>query len=143
MAVFTVPLLLFNDLSSCHITALTLLRIILLKAHGGKHACPFCEGTSTLAAGIARTFGSLKRRLFAFDANGSKLKDAQHFANVIHPCLLHFNDERLIIDVIPPPPLHLLIGGTNAIMSVIIQLKGTTALLASLFGQRPQRADVL
>ena len=115
------------------VTAKAFKRFILLEAHGGKHACPFCEGTSTLAAGIARTFGSLKKRLFAFDANGSKLKDAQHFANVIHPCLLHYNDERLVIDVIPPPPLHLLIGGTNAIMSVIIQLKGTTPYFGPLY----------
>ena len=60
----------------------------------------------------------------AFTENGSKLKDAQRYADVINPCLVRQNESRLIIHAITPPPLHLLIVGTNTIMSEIIQLKG-------------------
>ena len=60
----------------------------------------------------------------AFTENGSKLKDAQRYANVINPCLVRQYESRLIIHAIPPPPPHLLNGGTNTIMSEIIQHKG-------------------
>ena len=53
------------------------------------------------------------------------MNQAKNYFNVIHPCLLKEKSDALVIDVLPPLPLHLLIGATNAIMGVIIKLKGT------------------
>ena len=95
-----------------------------LQAHGGKHSCPYCEGQSTLECGKMRTFGLLKQRYNAFVDAGSALKKAQLFANVIHPALLHYPDHELVLYAIPPPPLHMMIGGADAILSVIVKIKG-------------------
>ena len=98
--------------------------IAIFKGYGAKFACAFCEGVSTLTSGNLRTFGLLKQRYRDFVAAGSKLKDAQFFFNVIHPCLLPYEDHQTVISQIPPPPLHMLIGATNSIMNFIINIKG-------------------
>ena len=72
-----------------------------------------------------RTFGLLKKQLAAFTSNGSRLATAQNYANVIKPCLLQHEDHEFVIHKLPPPPLHMMIGGTDVIMSVIIKLKGS------------------
>ena len=71
-----------------------------------------------------RSFGLLKQRYHAFVANGAKLKSAKNYANVINPSLFKYDDSDLVLFKVPPPPLHLLIGGVDVIMSLIIQLKG-------------------
>ena len=71
-----------------------------------------------------RTFGLLRQRLAEFVSAGAKLKDAKKFFNVVRKCLLIFGDRVLVLFILPPPPLHLLLGATNTIMDVIIQIKG-------------------
>ena len=100
----------------------------VFKAHGGRFACAFCEGLSTLCSGRLRTFGLLKQRYAEFVKAGSKLKNAQHFYNVIHSCLLPYADHLPVISQIPPPSLHLMIGAAGAIMNFIVKVKGTFAL---------------
>ena len=96
----------------------------MIKGHGGRFACYACEGPCTFQCGQMRPSGLLKQRLAQFLQNGGKLKDAKQFANVIKRCLLEFPEDAVILFLIPPPPLHLLMGATNAIMWVIIQIKG-------------------
>ena len=100
--------------------------MLTAQGHGGRYACPYCEGVSSLVGGVSRTFCRLKRRFAEFVADGSKIKNAKHHANVINECLLGHN-VGLVILAIPPPPLHMLMGGTNAIMNVIIQVKGNNS----------------
>ena len=111
--------------------------LMLLKGHGGRHACPYCEGIKSLVCGRMRTFGLLKQRYQAYVANGSKLKSAKNFANVINPSLFQYEDSDLVLFKVPPPPLHLLIGGVDVIMSLIIQLKGKkiSAIFSYFYGQ--------
>ena len=91
------------------------------QAHGGRHACAYCEGLSTFNLGRMRTFGLLRQRLAEFLAAGGRLKDAKNFYNVVRECLLIFGDSVLVLFVLPPPPLHLRLGATNIIMAVIIR----------------------
>ena len=55
-------------------------------------------------------------------------KMPKNHANVMHKCLLGQNMGPVLY-MIPPPPLHMLMGGTNAIMNIIIQIKGNTFLI--------------
>ena len=55
------------------------------------------------------------------------MKDMQHYKNVIKTNLLPgFNPDDLILDVIPPPELHCLMGVVNKVKKTIfiVKLKG-------------------
>ena len=49
-------------------------------------------------------------------ANGSKAKDAMHYDNVINWPLLTGPDDKLVLDMFPPPQLHLMIRIVNHIL---------------------------
>ena len=46
---------------------------------------------------------------------GSILAKAKHTGNVVHPPILSGADDILILDILPPPELHLLLGVVNHI----------------------------
>ena len=71
-----------------------------------------------------RTFGSLKARYQDFLAAGGQLRKASKFANVIHPSLIIEADDKLVLDQLPPPELHLMMGGVNCHMNLLIKMKG-------------------
>ena len=56
--------------------------------------------------GDLRTFGGLDMNYSAYKENGSK--NMKNFKNVIKPSLLKESDDTLVLDVVPPPELHLL-----------------------------------
>lgn len=45
--------------------------------------------------------------------NGSVKKNMKNFKNCIHPPMFHSGKDQLILDVMPPPELHLLMGGVD------------------------------
>ena len=45
----------------------------------------------------------------------------QEFANVINTPLIKMNPDQEIIDAVPPPELHLLMGSTNANLELLRQ----------------------
>ena len=63
----------------------------------------------------------------AAGANPARMKE---FANVIQPCLTIAHPETLVINVHPPPELHLLIGVVNHLVKLCISVDiGTLNLL--------------
>ena len=75
-----------------------------------------------MKCGAMRTFGLLRKRYQQFLAAGGKLADASKHANVIHLCLIDEADAKRVIDVLPPPELHLLMGVTNALIDLLIKI---------------------
>jgi hypothetical protein len=71
-----------------------------------------------------RTIGLLALRYKQFIESGGKKKDANKHANVIHPCLIKEDPSKLILDQLPPPELHLLIGVVNKLMDLLIAQVG-------------------
>ena len=96
--------------------------MIGISSHGSKYACTFFDGPSTLQSGQLRTFGHLAQKYNAYvdsGANPAKMKD---FSNVIESSLTIADPETLVIDVHPPPELHLLIGVVNHLIKLCINV---------------------
>jgi len=114
-----------TDLNSlkCYLACdLKLLKIILgLSAHGGMHSCLYCEGKLN-ERGELRTFGSLRENYCSYIDTGAKEKNMKDHKNVINPVLLNEPDEKLVLEVVPIPELHLLMNVvTNTVNIMKVQ----------------------
>ena len=67
--------------------------------------------------GEMRTTSNLKRQLEAWTLAGGNPSSAKYFGNVVHMSLISADDDAHVIDFLPPPELHLLIGGVNTTYS--------------------------
>lgn len=76
------------------------------QSHGGKFACCYCEGTIE-NEDTMRTFGNMSAWYRKYEEDNKPEKDMKHYKNVISPCLLDEPSDKLVIDAIPPPELHL------------------------------------
>ena len=86
----------------------------------GKCCCYYCRvrGPLTGQEEVVElyTIGMLREHNRQFVANGSKLKDAQLYDNMIHAPLLTGPDFMLVLDQFLPPQLHLLLRSVNHIV---------------------------
>ena len=57
--------------------------------------------------GVWRTFGRLKMWVQKYEEDGSPRAKMQEYKNVINKCLLEEEEDVFVIDVVPPPELHL------------------------------------
>lgn len=100
-------------------TDLKLCNLLLgLQAHGATHPCCWCNSTkgNLHLEGTSRTLANLNENFWGWLDDGRKLVKAKHFDNVVHPPLLkHADHTTPILQLIPPPELHLLLGPTNTI----------------------------
>ena len=116
----------YLDLFDCpHILVgdLKIINMLLgLSSHGGKHACPFCEGTCSLESGSLRDFASLHSWCSKYQELGSNKKQMHKFKNVINECIIDQEASEKVLHVIPPPELHILMGIVNHIVK---HLEGT------------------
>ena len=88
-----------------------------LQAHSSSHPCSWrsIDFTNLKKAGALRTLGSFKESYKSFLSAGSILAKAKHTGNFFHPPILSGADDTLILDILPPPELHLLLGIVNHI----------------------------
>ena len=93
-----------------------------VSSHGGKFACAFCDGLSTLQSGRLRTFCHLAKKYKDYMAAGANPARMKEFCNVIQPCLTVASPEMLVIDVHPLPELHMLIGVVNHLVKLCINV---------------------
>ena len=89
-----------------------------LQAHSSSHPCYWCsiDFTNQEKAGALRILGSLRESYKSFLSAGSILAKAKHTGNVVHLPILSGADDTLILDIFPPPELHLLLGVVNHIV---------------------------
>ena len=60
--------------------------------------------------GLARTLESLRQAFTAWVNSRTRQEKAKHYGNVIHMPILSGDPDTLVIDILPPPELHLLLG---------------------------------
>lgn len=98
-------------------TDLKLANILVgIQSHGAQHPCCYCESTSSVwESAQARTLGTVRNNYLDWYKKGSKPQEAKAFKNCIHLPLINGPDNASIIDLVPPPELHLLMGPFNHI----------------------------
>ena len=86
-----------------------------IQSHGASHPCCYCETTNgSWEPAALRTLENIICNYKNWKKNGSKPSEARNFKNCVNSPLLQRNASTdCIIDLIPPPELHLLIGCFN------------------------------
>ena len=90
-----------------------------ISGHSGKFSCIYCEGEMRLEPGKLRIFGSIIQHCQDYVDAGSPVSRMQNFKNCINMPLLDFNKDSLVEEEVPPPELHLMMGGCNVKLEVI------------------------
>ena len=70
-----------------------------------------------LDKGEPRTFGSLKAQLEEWTQAGGVKAAAKDYGNVVNMSLVSADVDVPVIDILPPPELHLLLGAVNTLYS--------------------------
>ena len=92
---------------------LKLLNLVLgLQSSSSKHPCPYCQTDNLKIIDEERTIKNIKDNADNFNENGGKSKNAKLFKNCISYPLLPEEDNS-VIDLCPPPELHLLLGSVK------------------------------
>ena len=98
-----------------------LINILLgLQNHSCTHPCCYCDidKDNLDKKGTQRTFASLVDLFYDYRDANAKKEDAAKYGNVIHVPLIEAIDGNTpVIEIIPPPELHLLLGPTNKMYS--------------------------
>lgn len=106
-----------NDLKVMTIaTDLKMANIITgVMAHSSHYPCTWCTASKDLLSkcGSYRTVGSCRENSDAFKNSGSKKINAKNFYSHVYQPIFTGNPETEIIDIIPPPELHLMLGVVN------------------------------
>ncbi|XP_055605671.1 uncharacterized protein LOC129753848 [Uranotaenia lowii] len=87
--------------------------IIGIMAHSSKNPCPYCEALKSelgVANGTARTKGSINE-----NCTRKKKLNGKNFASCVNAPLVSGSDEDKIVNLCPPPPLHITLGIINTI----------------------------
>ena len=69
--------------------------------------------------GERSTLQSIENAFQSWTDAGSKMKDAKKHGNVVHPPLLSGEPDQQVIEILPPPELHLMLGAVNTMFSGI------------------------
>lgn len=109
------PFTIATDLKLCNI-------LLGMMAHGSSHPCCWCTATKghLLQCGETRTLSNLTESFFSWMEDGRRPLRAKHFDNVIHPPLIRHVDQKTpVLQIIPPPELHLLTGPVNTLYNAL------------------------
>lgn len=105
-------------------TDLKLANILIgIMGHSSIHPCTWCiaEKSNLHERAELRTIGNISDSFAAWQAAKSKQKDAKQYNNCIHLPVFAGDSNKLILDIIPPPELHLLLGVVNTIFNHMLQ----------------------
>lgn len=103
-------------------TDLKLANILLgLMSHSSTHPCTWCDQKKTdlHSKGTLRTLGNIREKFWNWHSSNGTTSNAKLYGNVVHLPILQGADDTLVVDVLPPPELHLLLGPMNTIYKVI------------------------
>lgn len=91
------------------------------------YACTVHKKDLCTTSGQPRTLGSIKHFTEQWLASGGKEKNAKDYFNCINRPLLFGNDCTKVLDVCPPPSLHLLLGLMNSAYDNLAKTSPTVA----------------
>ena len=72
--------------------------------------------------GESRSLASLKKLLSEWREAGAVHADAKFFGNVVNDPLIGTDDDAPLIDTLPPPELHLMLGVVNTLYAGICHM---------------------
>lgn len=108
----TVDFTIATDLKLCNI-------LLGIMSHGALHPCCWCNvhKSELRHKGEERTLRSLKQNFWQWNEEGERRREkAKNYNNVVHPSLIKRIDlSTKVLEVVPPPELHLFLGPVNAI----------------------------
>lgn len=101
-----------------------------IMSHSSMYPCTWCDAAQHQLgeAAVLRTIGSIIDNYNKWKDAGAVKDNAKHFMNCIHEPLLKGDQDTLILDIIPPPELHLLIGVVNTLFERMQKDFNDTAL---------------
>lgn len=105
-------------------TDLKLANILLgIMNHASNHPCTWCNAKKghLNECGEYRTLKECAENYTAWQAAGGKKIDAKNFENCVNRPVLERIENDNVIDYIPPPELHLLIGVVNRLYDHILE----------------------
>lgn len=94
-----------------------------LMPHSSCFPCTWCTANKNDLdkCGELRTIGGIKNNFTLWQQNGGVKQKAKNFLNCINPPIFTPADDSVcILDIIPPPELHLLIGVVNTLYNHMI-----------------------
>lgn len=106
-------LLRINYFSSTIATDLKLATILtVIMSHSSSRACTWCEAhkNSLHYLEAYRTVYSCQQNFSSWQNGGSNKKAANNYNNCTSSLILSGNEDALMIDIFPPPELHLMLG---------------------------------
>lgn len=88
-----------------------------LMSNSSAHPCTWCNAPqkNLINSGNYRTINDCRAKCEKWRSEGGLRKSAKLFDNCIHPPLFNAEENKRIIDIIPPPELHLLLGAVNTL----------------------------
>ena len=96
-----------------------------IQNHASKHPCVWCEGIAPFETPAkSRTLGGIINQVENFNKEGGNLDRSKNFMNCIKKPLLYGPNDMEILDIIPPPELHLMLGIINKIFDSLNKLWG-------------------
>lgn len=104
---------------------LKLINILLgLMSHSSFHPCRWCDANrnNLHKQEISRSIFNITEKLQYWQKNGSNLSNAKLYGNCVNePIITNCDVNQSIIEIIPPPELHLLLGSVNTIYNSLLQ----------------------
>lgn len=91
--------------------------------HSCLYPCTFCLANKNKLRDRAqlRTIGSTLENYSNWKASGAKKNDAKSFGNCIQKPVFTGDSNQVILDIIPPPELHLMLGVVNIIFERMLK----------------------
>ena len=88
-----------------------------LNAHSSCHPCAWCdvEKGKLSCRGQLRTLRTISESFWSWHREGADPKLARNYSNCVHLLIIKDDDENAIVNFIPPPELHLMMGAVNSI----------------------------
>ena len=120
-------LLKLNKIECTVATDLKMANILIgIMSHSSKYPCKWCTTFSDELhkCGEMRTIRKCIKQFNDWQNNGGKKDKAQFFESCVNKPLFDCDEDTEIIDLIPPPELHLLIGIVNRLYeNMLVQFK--------------------
>lgn len=95
-----------------------------LMSHSSNHPCCWCDiqKDKLNEKGKLRTLGSIRTLYWAFLDSKKDISKAKNYGNVIHMPVFKNPDDISVLQVIPPPELHLLLGAVNSLFNDLLKI---------------------
>ena len=97
--------------------------LIGIMAHGSTHPCTWCDVSKDEMlkgnCGVLRTLGNLRQQFWQWNLKSGRRSEAKKYGNVVHLPICRASDETVVLDLFPPPELHLLIGPVTTLLDAL------------------------